>query len=95
MPIVLRHRDSGEIACGMLKNIYHFAYFGAIWWEDMDAAEREASDALVLAGYEDVVGWDALEVREERLKLFNVKLNNDGRRKLYLDPFGTLSVVKR
>ncbi|QHT61633.1 hypothetical protein GXP70_17765 [Paenibacillus lycopersici] len=94
MPTVLRHRASGEIACGMLKNVYQFAYYGALWWDDNETAEREAAEALALAGYEDDGGWDALDIKEERLKLFNVKLNNDGRRKLLLQPDGSILVVK-
>ncbi|MBO7745999.1 hypothetical protein I8J29_17460 [Paenibacillus sp. MWE-103] len=94
MPVVLRHRASGEIACGMLKNVYEFAYFGALWWEDNETAEREAEAALAQAGYEDDGGWDALDIREERLKLFNVKLNNDRRRRLVLEPDGTVAVIK-
>ncbi|MBM7563321.1 hypothetical protein [Paenibacillus sacheonensis] len=94
MPIVLRHRDSGEIACGTLKNVYDFAYYGALWWEDNETAERQASESLALAGYENDGGWDLLEVKEERLKLFNVKLNNDGRRRLQLRPDGMIAVVK-
>ena len=58
-------------ACRM--NVYDFAYYGALWWDDNEKAEQESASALALAGYEDDSGWDALEVREERLKLFNVK----------------------
>lgn len=94
MPIVLRHRESGEIACGMLKNVYEFAYYGALWWDDNETAEQLYAEALALAGYEDDGGWDLLSVKEERLKLFNVKLNNDGRRKLLLQPDGAVAVVK-
>ncbi|QHW34552.1 hypothetical protein GZH47_29665 [Paenibacillus rhizovicinus] len=94
MPNVLRHRASGEIACGMLKNVYDFAYYGALWWDDNETAERSAASALAAAGYEDDTAWDVLEVKEERLKLFNVKLNNDSRRTLLLEPDGTISVVK-
>ncbi|WP_219837478.1 hypothetical protein [Paenibacillus sp. R14(2021)] len=92
MPTVLRHRASGEIACGMLKNTYDFAYYGAIWWEDIETAERQFSEALALAGYADDSGWDLLEIKEERLKLFNVKLNNDRRRVLFLEMDGSLQV---
>ena len=94
MPAVLRHRTTGEIACGMLRNVYDFAYYGALWWDDNETAERQAASALAQAGYEEDPGWDVLEIREERLKLFNVKLNNDSRRRLLLHPDGTIAIVK-
>ncbi|NBD23436.1 hypothetical protein [Paenibacillus glycinis] len=94
MPTVLRHRVSGEIACGMLKNVYDFAYYGALRWDDNEKAEEESASALALAGYEDDSGWDALEVGEERLKLFNVKLNNDRGRRLLLQSDGTIAVIR-
>ncbi|REE80099.1 hypothetical protein A8990_12252 [Paenibacillus taihuensis] len=94
MAIVLRHRGTGEIACGMLQNVYHFAYYGALWWEDMETAEQLYEEALAGAGYEPDSGWDLLEVKEERLKVFNVKLNNDARRKLVLQNDGSLTLIK-
>ncbi|MBW7477535.1 hypothetical protein K0T92_22710 [Paenibacillus oenotherae] len=94
MPIVLRHRTTGEIACGTLRNVYDIAYYGALWWEDKETAERMMDHALAAAGREQAAGWEALEVREERLKLFNVKLNNDPRRQLTLERDGTITVHK-
>ncbi|MBW7456021.1 hypothetical protein ACFOLF_01455 [Paenibacillus sepulcri] len=94
MPIVLRHRHTGEIACGKLRNMYHFDYYGALWWENEETAEEQMQQGLQDAGYEDVRDWDRLEVKEERLKIFNVKLNNDGQRRLILDRDGLIFVLK-
>lgn len=94
MAIVLRHRESGEIACAMLRNAYDFAYYGALWWEDMETAEQRYEEALASAGYELDSGWDLLEVKDERLKVFNVKLNNDARRKLLLLNDGSITLIK-
>ncbi|RAP78259.1 hypothetical protein [Paenibacillus montanisoli] len=94
MPFVLRDRITGEIACGMLRNVYDFAYYGALWWEDIDAAGQAAERALAEHGYERFADWDILEVKEERLKLFNVKLNNDPRRRLLLEQDGAIKLLK-
>ncbi|GGD63562.1 hypothetical protein [Paenibacillus nasutitermitis] len=94
MPIVLRHRETGEIACGMLRNIYQFEYYGALWWEDEETAEIRMPQALQAAGYEDERDWDRLDIKEERLKIFNVKLNNDSGRRLILDRDGMIFILK-
>ncbi|MBP3963349.1 hypothetical protein [Paenibacillus lignilyticus] len=95
MPIVLRHRMTGEIACGMLRNVYDFAYYGALWWEDNETAEQQAEQALIERGFiEPTSDWDLLEVKEERLKLFNVKLNNNPTRKIVLEQDGTITLLK-
>ena len=46
MPIVLRHRNTGEIACGILRNVYDIAYYGALWWEDKETAETMMDDSF-------------------------------------------------
>ena len=79
MPMVLRNRKTGEIACGILRNAYDIEYYGAYWWEDNETAETRVSQLLndVLGEIEEESNWDLLEVKDERLKMFNVKLNND------------------
>ncbi|SEM85902.1 hypothetical protein [Paenibacillus sp. OV219] len=94
MAIVLRHRVTGEIACGMLSNVYQFVYYGALWWEDMEQAETLFEEELISAGYEQDSNWDLLEVKEARLKIFNVKLNNDPKRKLLLQNDGSITLIK-
>ncbi|CAH1203417.1 hypothetical protein PAECIP111893_01963 [Paenibacillus plantiphilus] len=95
MPIVLRNRSTGEIACGRLRNVYDLMYYGAIGWEDKEAAERMMSEALASAGYDQESSWDLLEVKEERLKLFNVKLNNDPGRQLIMENDGGIVIRKQ
>ncbi|SDX78357.1 hypothetical protein [Paenibacillus sp. CF384] len=95
MPIVLRHRITGEIACGMLRNVYDFAYYGALWWEDIDVAEQLAEHALMERDFAQPYSeWELLEVKEERLKLFNVKLNNNPTRRIVLEQDGTIRLLK-
>ncbi|WP_274362364.1 hypothetical protein [Paenibacillus thermotolerans] len=83
MPYVLRHKETGEIAAAVLRNIYDIDYWGARWWAAPDEAETAA------AGNPD---WAVLQVTDSRLKLMNVKLNNDPNRRLYLDEQGSIRV---
>lgn len=80
MPFVLRNRDTGEIRSSMMTNVYDLPYYGANHWETREEAERERADMPA--------EWEVLEVAEERLKLFNVKLRNNPRLRLYLGPDG-------
>lgn len=96
MPTVLRNRKTGEIACGILRNAYDIEYYGAYWWEDNEAAESRISQLLndVLGVYEEESSWEPFEVKDERLKMFNVKLNNDAKRRIYLLADGTIMIQK-
>ncbi|BBH19939.1 hypothetical protein Back11_12840 [Paenibacillus baekrokdamisoli] len=96
MPTVIRNRRTGEIACGFLRNTYDIQYYGAFWWEDNETAVKNYVSALhsKTADLEDHSSWELLDIQEERLKMFNVKLNNDTRRKLFLEKDGTLTVQK-
>ncbi len=96
MPMVLRNRKTGEIACGILRNAYDIEYYGAYWWEDNETAETRISQLLqdVMGEIEEESSWELLEVKDERLKMFNVKLNNDRLRRLYLEADGTIMIQK-
>lgn len=83
MPYVLRNKESGEIAAAVLKNIYDLDYWGAQWWADLGEAEQAAARHP---------GWEPLQVTESRLKIMNVKLNNDTNRKLFMDEQGSIRV---
>jgi hypothetical protein len=80
MPFVLRNRTTGEIRTSMMTNIYDLPYYGTNFWETREEAERELADMPA--------EWEVLEVAEERLKLFNVKLRNNPRLRLHLAPDG-------
>lgn len=96
MPTVLRNRKTGEIACGILRNAYDIEYYGAYWWEDNETAETRISQLLqdVMGEIEEESSWELLEVKDERLQMFNVKLNNDIKRRLYLEADGTIMIQK-
>jgi hypothetical protein len=94
MPVVLRHRITGEIASALLRNIYDIEYYGAVWWENKEAAEQASDKVLMEYGYAEASSWEPIEIGEERLRLMNVKLNNDSRRRIVLDREGTITVRK-
>lgn len=83
MPYVLRCRDTGEVAAAVLRNTYDLDYYGAEWW----ASEERAGAAAAARP-----GWEPHLVSEQRLKVLNVKLNNDASRRLFLEDDGTLRV---
>jgi hypothetical protein len=88
MPFVLKNRSTSEIyACTMLNN-YQIPYYGIKSWAWKDEAEGEIASFLNSQGVEEIEGWEILEIEDNKLKIFNVKLKNDSQRKLYLDEDG-------
>jgi len=85
MPYVLWNRETGEVAAAVLRNVYDLPYYGAEWWE----TEEEAAAAAASRP-----GWAPLEVDGARLKMFNVRLNNDSGRRLFLDGDGTIRIKR-
>jgi len=90
VPYVLKHRETGEIAACMLKNVYDLDYFGVKWWDSPAEASVESARLLAELGRRDAAMWDVVEIDSSTLKLGNVKLNNDPRRTLYMDEQGKL-----
>ncbi len=84
MPFVLKNRQTSEIYACMLMNHYNIGYYGAKYWEDGEEAGREYASFLLSEGTDIIGEWEVVEVEEEQLKLFNVKLGNNATRKLYL-----------
>lgn len=96
LPTVIRNRDTGEIACGLLRNTYDIQYYGTIWWEEFESAEKNYILALhnTTVELKEESNWELLDIQEERLRMFNVKLNNDTRRRLFLEKDGTLTIQR-
>jgi hypothetical protein len=92
LPIIGRNRITGEIAAGFMKNVYQFTYYGAWWWDNEEKAEAAFEKDLAELGIANPGEWEAVEISEERLKLLNVKLNNDPRRRLYVADDGSLTI---
>ncbi|MCZ8521738.1 MULTISPECIES: hypothetical protein [Paenibacillus] len=93
MPCVLRHKESGEIAASLQKNHYDLAYYGVKHWPAEQEAAGEMAVYLEAEGFGAADLWEVLSLREERVKLMNVKLKNDPERLLYMDAEGGLTVV--
>lgn len=85
MPYILRHQATGEVAAAFLRNKYDLAYWGVRWWE----VSSEAEQAAAAAGDS---GWSVAEVTDSRLKIMNVKLNNDPNRRLFIDEQGSIRI---
>lgn len=83
MPYILKHRATGEVAAAVQRNKYDLDYYGALWWPD-------EADALQAAAEQP--DWLPMQVTEAKLKVLNVKLNNDAGRRLFLDDDGSLRV---
>ncbi len=94
MMYVLRNKTTNEIATAMLINIYKFEYWGAKVWEERTEAEAEAAEFLSNNELLPTDVWDLVEVEEAKVKMMNVKLNNDPRRRVTMDDQGVLKVIK-
>ncbi|MDF2925356.1 MAG: hypothetical protein K0R57_4270 [Paenibacillaceae bacterium] len=90
MSYVLKHKETGEIYSCTLKNIYDFAYHGVKVWEDQTAAAGEFASLVAEAGYDQPWLWEVVPIEENKLKLCNVKLNNNPARRIYWLPDGRL-----
>lgn len=88
MPFVLKNRNTSEIyACEMLNN-YQIPYYGIKSWAWKDEAEEEIAAFLSSQEVKEIEDWVLLEIEDNKLKIFNVKLKNDPLRKLYLGDDG-------
>lgn len=88
MPYVVKHKTTNQIFSCRLVNIYDFEYYGIKSWESREEAEAEMASFLLLHGVEPVSDWELFEVEEHLLKMFNVKLNNNAGRRVYLNEQG-------
>lgn len=90
MPYVLKHKENAQILTAMLQNTYGFAYYGAVNWNDQKEAEDHYRSVLQQLQVPEVEWdhWSLFKVDENQLKLFNVKLSNNPRKRLYIDESG-------
>lgn len=94
MSYILKQSKTGEIAACLQKNKYELDYYGARQWERKEDAERERETFLEQIGCQEAHLWEPMNVSDDQLKLFNVKLKNNPSYKLYLGHDGALSVQK-
>jgi hypothetical protein len=88
LPFVLVNKKTSEIFTSMLINVYKIPYYGTKFWDQREDAETEIESFLLAQGIDDLAGWDIIEVEEMFLKLCNVKLNNDSRKRLFVNEQG-------
>lgn len=93
MPFVLKHKKTSEIVTCQLINNYDIPFYGTKFWEDPLEADREAKAFLEGTQSQFMEDWQLIEVEEHQLKLFNVKLNNNRARRLFLDEQGKVTVI--
>ncbi|MFS1512645.1 hypothetical protein VQL36_09430 [Chengkuizengella sp. SCS-71B] len=94
MPFVLKHKESSQIFTCTLINIYQLPYYGTKFWDKLKDAEEEAPAFLKEHQVSDPELWTYLEVSEQKLKIFNVRLNNDSAKSLFIDEKLHLPLVK-
>lgn len=85
MPFVLKHKQTAQIATDTLINSYKLPYYGTKFWDVESLAAEEISEYLALHGILDASQWEIIEIEENQMKLFNVKLKNDPTLRLYLN----------
>ena len=73
------------------RNIYDLEYFGAAAWDTAEEAESGRIGSLTGETAEDPAMWEVKEISDNRLKLCNVKLNNNPRMRLYMAENGTFT----
>ncbi|NDI35552.1 hypothetical protein [Chengkuizengella sediminis] len=94
MPFVLKHRESSQIFTCNLINIYQLPYYGTKFWDTFKEAEEEAPTFLEQHQVNDSELWKVLEASEQKLKVFNVKLNNNSSNLLFIDEKSNSPYVK-
>lgn len=90
MPYVLKHKETGEIFSCTLKNIYDFDYHGVKVWDDASAAASELGPLTAGQGDDQPWKWEVAELDEAKVKMCNVKLNNNPAKRIFLTAEGKL-----
>lgn len=88
MAYILKHKETSQVFSAMLRNAYNLPFYGVKYWNSLHEAEQEASLTLREVQINEEHQWELLEVPESRIRIFNVKLNNQSHNKLYLDEEG-------
>ncbi len=87
MPFVLVHKETSEIFTCSLMNTYDLPYHGTKFWDFEDDAQEQLAGFLKGQQLEPQ-DWSLVQVEEEQLKLYNVKLKNDPRYHIYMTEGG-------
>jgi len=92
MPYILRHQPTAEIFTCHLVNNYNIPFFGTKFWDSPIDAQQEYIAFLEAHQVKITDEWEIIEVEEHQLKLFNVKLNNNPAKSLFLDDKGKSTI---
>ena len=95
MPFVLRNSKTTEVLTTTLINIYAITYHGAKYWDMREDAEREYVELLAQKQIPHPEDWEVIEIEDHQLKVFNVKLKNNPKRKLFVDADGNASATEQ
>jgi len=90
----LKHAETGQIYTCMLVNHYELAYYGTKFWDSKEAAEEQMTLFLQEQSMQQTESWDVAEVSEQQMKVFNVKLRNDSRNRLFVGDDGSVRIEK-
>lgn len=90
MPYLLKHHQTAEIYACMQTNKYDLPYYGVLHRDAITELESATQSLLRDSHRED---WTIIEVDEAKVKLWNVKLRNDPRLKLFVDEHGNVSLA--
>lgn len=93
MPFALKHKETSQIYTCLLVNHYKLEYYGTKYWDDADQASKQYEEFLQLMG-DDPEQWECIEIEDNQMKIFNVRLKNDPANELFMDEQGR-PVVKR
>ncbi|WP_409341959.1 hypothetical protein [Paenibacillus sp. MBLB4367] len=91
MPFVLKHKHTSEIYTCPLINRYDIPYYGTKSWDELEEAADTYVAFLTERGLADsTADWEPYELDEHKLKMCNVKLNNNANKRIFLGANGTL-----
>jgi hypothetical protein len=85
MPYVLKNNQTSQVFTMLLTNHYQLSYYGTKYWETAEEGEAQLEEFLVQSGVSDTQDWSLIEVSENQMKMFNVRLKNDPRNLLYVE----------
>lgn len=92
MPFILKNKETLEIFTCHLINNYQIPFFGTKFWDYPHEAQQEYVTFLETHQVVNTEQWALIEVEEHLLKLFNVKLNNNPAKSLFLDENGKSTI---
>jgi hypothetical protein len=92
MPFILKNKQTSEIFTCHLINNYQIPFFGTKFWDNPYTAQKEYITFLETHQVVQTEEWELIEVEEHQLKLFNVKLNNNPTKSLFLDENGKSTI---